>query len=57
MRRLACLHRSAQQSPGYKTARRLLGNAARKSNVATRVALLDAATFMIEVLERMSPFI
>jgi hypothetical protein len=57
MQRLARLNRGAQRSPGYKTARRLLGNAARKTNVATRIALLDAAAFMLDVLEMIPPLI
>jgi len=57
MQRLARLNRGAQRSPGYKTARRLLGNAARKSSAATRIALLDAAAFMLDVLEMIPPLL
>jgi hypothetical protein len=54
--RLKRVHQKARQSPGYKTALRLLGQVSRKGSLATRLAILDAATFMIDVLEMIPPF-
>ena len=54
--RLGRLHQSARRSPGYKTALRLLGQASRKGGLAARLAILDAAAFMVDVLEMIPPF-
>lgn len=53
--RLLRLHASAKQRPGYKTAASLLNPIFRRSNLAARVAVLEAANFMIEILERTPP--
>ena len=54
--RLGRLHADARSRPGYRTALRLLNPMFRKANLATRAALLQAASFMIEVLEMTPPF-
>jgi hypothetical protein len=55
--RLQRLDPNARARPGYKTALRLLNPMFRKANLATRAALLQAATFMVEVLEMTPPFL
>jgi hypothetical protein len=52
LRRLAFLSGSVKLRPGYKSALTLLNSKFRKSNLATRLTLLQAAQFMIEVLEK-----
>jgi hypothetical protein len=53
--RLRGLHEGAKQTPGYKSATRLLNPIFRRSDLATRLAVLRAANFMIEILERIPP--
>jgi hypothetical protein len=55
LERLRRLHEGAKQTPGYRSAARLLNPIFRRSNLATRAAVLQAATFMIEILERIPP--
>jgi hypothetical protein len=55
LRRLARLHASAKRRPGYKTALRLLNPTFRKADLTARIAILQAASFMVEVLERIPP--
>jgi hypothetical protein len=55
--RLGRLHADARSRPGYRTAHRLLNPMFRKANLATRAALLQAAGFMIEILEMTPPFL
>ena len=52
LRRLSHLHGGAKLLPGYRSARTLLNSRFRRANLATRLALLQAAQFMVEVLER-----
>ena len=55
LQRLAHLGDKAKNQRGYETARRLLNQKFRKATLAARLGILQAATFMIEVLE-MLPF-
>jgi hypothetical protein len=52
LRRLSHLHSSAKLLPGYRSALTLLNSRFRRANLTTRLALLQAAQFMVEVLER-----
>src|SRR5262245_37669902 len=47
LRRLARLHANAKQRPGYRTALNLLNPTFYRANLAARVAILQAANFMI----------
>jgi len=55
LERLFALHAAAKQTPGYRTAANLLNPIFRRSSLAARVAVLEAAKFMIEILERIPP--
>src|SRR5690242_13736867 len=50
-RRLNNLRPAAKASQGYRTARALLGNKYVHAKVAARVGLIEAADFLIRVLE------
>jgi hypothetical protein len=50
--RLSHLNTAVKLLPGYRSALILLNSRFRKANLATRLALLEAAQFMVEVLER-----
>jgi hypothetical protein len=52
LRRLSHLNSGAKLLPGYRSALILLNSRFRRANLATRLALLQAAQFMVEVLER-----
>jgi hypothetical protein len=52
LQRLSHLHGGAKLLPGYRSALTLLNSRFRRANLATRLALLQAAHFMVEVLER-----
>ena len=52
--RLGALDRRAQDHPGYKRALKLLNNTFRKEKLAQRLAVLHAATWLIDVLEKLS---
>ena len=52
LRRLSHLSTAAKLLPGYRSALILLNSRFRRANLATRLALLQAAQFMVEVLER-----
>jgi len=52
--RLRQLGSSAQQHPGYKGAMKLLNNIYRKEKLAQRVAVLQAAAWLIDVLEKLA---
>jgi len=52
LRRLSHLSSAAKLLPGYRSALILLNSRFRRANLATRLALLQAAQFMVEVLER-----
>ena len=49
--RLNKLNKNAHQHPSYKRALKLLNSTFRKSKLAQRLAVLDAATWLIDVLE------
>ena len=49
--RLHKLGKNAHQHPSYKRALKLLNSVFRKSKLAQRLAVLEAATWLIDVLE------
>jgi hypothetical protein len=49
--RLRKLNKNANQHPSYKHALKLLNSTFRKSKLAQRPAVLEAATWLIDVLE------
>jgi hypothetical protein len=55
LRRLACLNPLLKTNPGYKSADVLLNSTYVRSKLATRLAILQAAQFMIRVLEITPP--
>ncbi len=52
--RLRQLGDKAQQHPGYKRALKLLNDTFRKSKLAQRLAVLQAAAWLIDVLEQIT---
>lgn len=54
-RRLERLQPAIKARKGWKNARTLLGSSYIRSSLAARVALLEAADFLIRVLEMMPP--
>ena len=52
--RLTTLDRSARSHPGYKRAFTLLNNTFRKEKLPRRLAVLQAAAWLIDVLEKLS---
>lgn len=52
--RLRGLGGSAAQHPGYKRALKLLNDTFRKSKLAQRLAVLEAAAWLIDILEKLS---
>jgi hypothetical protein len=52
--RLASIGDSAKQHPGHRRALSLLNASFRRASVAQRVAVLQAAEWLIQVLERMT---
>ena len=55
--RLRRLGSTAQGHPGYKRALKLLNDTYRKSKLAQRLAVLQAATWLIDLLEQLTAFI
>lgn len=55
--RLARLQDHARLSPGHRTALRLLNPMFRKASLTARAAILQAAGFMIDILEMTPPFL
>ncbi|MDX2205547.1 MAG: hypothetical protein NW223_22545 [Hyphomicrobiaceae bacterium] len=53
LERLKNLDARAKAQPGYRTALSLLNSKFRKASIGARVAVLQAATFMTEVLEKL----
>jgi len=53
LRRLQNLDPRVKDKPGYRTALSLLNSKFRKASLGARVAVLQSATFMIEVLEKL----
>jgi hypothetical protein len=54
MTRLHALEDSAQRHPGYKRALKLLNDTFRKSKLAQRLAVLQAAGWLIDILQKLS---
>jgi hypothetical protein len=52
--RLRSLGEGAQRHPGYKRALKLLNDTFRKSKLAQRLAILQAAAWLIDILEKLS---
>ncbi len=52
--RLRMLGDMAKPHPGYKRALTLLNDTFRKSRLAQRLAVLQAATWLIDILERLT---
>ena len=52
--RLRALGGAAQAHPGYKRALKLLNETFRKSKLAQRLAVLQAAAWLIDILERLA---
>ena len=52
--RLAALGEGAKQNPAYKTALTLLNKTFRKERLAQRASILQAAAWLIDVLEQMA---
>jgi hypothetical protein len=52
--RLRALGDAAQAHPGYKRALKLLNDTFRKSKLAQRLAVLQAAAWLIDILERLT---
>jgi predicted RNA polymerase sigma factor len=52
--RLRALGTNAQAHPGYKRAMKLLNETFRKSKLAQRLAVLQAAAWLIDILERLA---
>ena len=55
--RLHRLSENGQQHPGYKRALKLLNDTYRKSKLAQRLAVLQAAAWLIDVLEQLTFFV
>lgn len=51
--RLQNLDPRAKSQPGYRTALSLLNSKFRKASISARLAVLQSAAFMIEVLEKL----
>jgi hypothetical protein len=52
--RLQALGDAAYKHPGYKRALKLLNDTFRKASLVQRAAVLDAATWLVDVLERLT---
>jgi len=52
--RLRALGGAARAHPGYNRAMKLLNETFRKSKLAQRLAILQAAAWLIDILERLS---
>jgi predicted metal-dependent HD superfamily phosphohydrolase len=52
--RLNAIAGSAERHPGYKRALTLLNHTFRKSKLAQRLAILQAAAWLIDVLEKLT---
>jgi hypothetical protein len=52
--RLQLLGEAAQRHPGYKRALKLLNDIYRKERLAGRLAVLHAAAWLIDILEKLS---
>jgi hypothetical protein len=52
--RLSSLGEAGQRHPGYKRALKLLNDTFRKSKLAQRLAILQAAAWLIDILEKLT---
>jgi hypothetical protein len=52
--RLTALGEAGQRHPGYKRALKLLNDTFRKAKLAQRLAVLQAASWLIDVLEKIT---
>jgi hypothetical protein len=52
--RLTALGETGQRHPGYKRALKLLNDTFRKAKLAQRLAILQAASWLIDVLEKLT---
>jgi hypothetical protein len=52
--RLSSLGEAGHQHPGYKRALKLLNDTFRKSKLAQRLAILQAAAWLIDILEKLT---
>lgn len=52
--RLANLNKAAQMHPGYRRAMKLLNETFRKSTLAQRIGVLQAASWLLDVIERLA---
>jgi hypothetical protein len=55
--RLALISGSSQRHPGYKRALTLLNDTFRKSKLAQRLAVLQAASWLIDILEQLTSLV
>lgn len=55
--RLKRLHASAEARPAYRTALKLLNPIFRRSDLGARASVLQAASFVIDILERTPPLL
>ena len=55
--RLAALGEAGQRHPGYRRALTLLNHTFRKAKFAQRLAILQAASWLIDVLEQLTSII
>ena len=53
MTRLTRLSDATQKHPGYKRALKLLNDIFRKSSLAQRIGILQAANWLIDILEQL----
>jgi hypothetical protein len=52
--RLSSLSEAGHRHPGYKRALKLLNDTFRKSKLAQRLAILQAAAWLIDILEKLT---
>ncbi len=55
--RLALISGGSQRHPGYKRALTLLNDTFRKSKLAQRLAVLQAASWLIDILEQLTSLV
>lgn len=55
--RLRMLGENGRKHPGYKRARKLINDTYRKSKMTQRLAVLQAASWLIDILEQFTPIV
>jgi hypothetical protein len=55
--RVAGMDQTAREHPGYRRAQKLLNETFRKASIAQRGAVLQAAAWLINLLENMTPLV